>query len=460
MRVCLIVDNPLRDLDGLALLAWHIARAGGEAYLVPMYTQGFDVPAIAPDAVLANYVRRNNADVLKLYRSMGSAVVVMDTEGAVGKSAEDNAKLVAAMHCADFIDAYCFWGESQRDAFRRVRAMPESLMRPTGCPRYDFCAPQWRAALERPAITPGYVLVNTNFPVVNPRYSADTAAELAIWDRTGVDPAWARRYAADAARAHRTVIETVARLASRFQGQHFVVRPHPFERASAYDELVTLENCEVRQEGTSLAWLNAARLLLHQNCSTAVEAAMLDVEPISLEWFNTEALHVPAPCAVSHPAPSYTELERMVARHLAGPALAASEAQRAARSAIVREQYLENDGRSAERVAQVLAEVLDARERPRNTRARRSLRGRAVHAARLGLGYRAFERARHRLSEPAVEARRAAKYFTHEQVADIMRRIDTAAGTQAVTQTRPVGRSELVKAWLSSGRVVRVARSD
>jgi hypothetical protein len=102
--------------------------------------------------------------------------------------------------------------------------------------------------------------------------------------------------------------------------------------------------------------------------------------------------------------------------------------------------------------------VLGARQRRSKARAQRSLRGRAVHAARLTLGYRAFERARQRLSEPAVEARRAAKYFTLEQVADVVRRLDAAAGMQEVTHACVVERAELASARLSSGRVVRVAR--
>ena len=37
------------------------------------------------------------------------------------------------------------------------------------------------------------------------------------------------------------------------------------------------DNLQVRQEGTSLEWIHSASLLVHQNCSTAVEAVMLGV---------------------------------------------------------------------------------------------------------------------------------------------------------------------------------------
>ena len=51
-HVCLLVDNPLRDLEGLVLLGWQLAAKGATVTLVPMYEQGFDVPALRPDLVL------------------------------------------------------------------------------------------------------------------------------------------------------------------------------------------------------------------------------------------------------------------------------------------------------------------------------------------------------------------------------------------------------------------------
>ena len=40
-HVCLIVDNPLRDLEGLVLLGRQLAAKGATVTLVPMYEQGF-----------------------------------------------------------------------------------------------------------------------------------------------------------------------------------------------------------------------------------------------------------------------------------------------------------------------------------------------------------------------------------------------------------------------------------
>jgi len=43
MRIALIVDNPLRDLPGLVLVAAHLVNAGATVDLVPMNLQQWEV---------------------------------------------------------------------------------------------------------------------------------------------------------------------------------------------------------------------------------------------------------------------------------------------------------------------------------------------------------------------------------------------------------------------------------
>lgn len=460
MRACLIIDNPQRDLDGLVLVARHLACSGGKAYLVPMYTQGFDVNAIMPDVVLTNYVRSNNADLLKLYRSRGIAVVVLDSEGQMGRSVADRTRVVSHLGCADYVDAYCFWGERQRDAFVTSMAVPESIARLTGCPRYDFCAPRWRAALPYMGVDGGYILVATNFIVVNPRYSLSSAAEVAVMKAAGSDSAWAERYAADAKVAYVGLIDAVRQLAARFPMQRFVIRPHPFEAPGSYDAFRDLKNCEVRGDGPSLAWLNGATLLLHLNSSMAIEAAMLGVEAVSLEWLNTDALSVPAPGAVSHLATSYQGLERLIADFIGGKLLIPDEGLRERRAAVIRDQYLCNDGASAARVAAVLAEVAKGKHRTTVKRVSRSARSRLVDVSRRLLGYQGIERLRRALGDRTIEMRRAAKYFTSQQVAAVLRRLDPVAGDDIQVRARAVGVADLVDTRLASGRAICVCRDE
>src|SRR5437868_8985707 len=127
-HVCLIVDNPLRDLEGLVMLGRQLATRGVKVTLVPMYEQGFDVPALQPDLVLLNYTRPNNADLIKHYKRAGILVGVLDTEGIGGNNADQFAALVKSAGCTDLVDLYCVWGHAQRAAFLKHETVPAHVL--------------------------------------------------------------------------------------------------------------------------------------------------------------------------------------------------------------------------------------------------------------------------------------------------------------------------------------------
>lgn len=426
-RVCLIVDNPLRDLDGLVLVAFELARRGVEAILVPMYEQVFDVPALRPDLVLVNYVRANNRDAVRLYREQGIRIGVLDTEGAGGKSAGEFAALVKSTIEGTAVDLYCVWGEAQYAAFRAQRVVPETVLRLTGCPRYDFCAAPWRETLPA-ADTPGYVLINTNFPTVNPKFSSGAGDERAAMIKAGFSAEFAERYVAAAHRAQREIIELIGRLVRRLPALRFVLRPHPFESTAPYRSLESGGNLRVIQSGTSLQWLKDCCALLHLNCSTALEAVMLGREPVTPQWINEEVLSVPIAQAVSRCAGDENALAALLSQAAEGSMPAADASLRDVRDRSLRDPYFRIDGLASARVADAVVESI--RSPLSAGSARVSLRGRLVSAARRGLGYRLSTAAKalvpSRRRAPNVAA---AKAFSLDAVRDLLGRLARVSGS-------------------------------
>jgi len=426
--VALVVDNPLRDLDGLVLLAWQLAKRGATAYLVPMYRQAFDIPALKPDFALVNYLRPNNGDLLLLYRSLGISVGVLDTEGAGGKDAQHFAAMVSRMDCARYLDMYCVWGEGQYQAFRSAGILEESRLHLTGCPRFDFCAAPWRDSL--PSVSSqGFVLINTNFPTVNPRFSRQPEQEVISMVQAGYEESFARQFIADAQNAWEGMIGATRSIARAYPDTPFILRPHPFENEQPYTA-IDLPNVEVQQSGTVLPWLAASRLLIHQNCSTAVEATMLGVEPLSLDWLSTEALYLEGPTVVSTRVRNECELIEQVGRQLTGTADPPDASVLKARRALIRAVYFRVDGQSASRVADAILSHLRAFGMPSaNVRhSGLSRRTRIVRMARNLLGFRAAEWMHRYLGDDFRRRAVAAKAFSVEQVTDVLRRIGEPLG--------------------------------
>jgi surface carbohydrate biosynthesis protein len=315
--VCLIVDNPLRDLNGLILLAYQLVKRGMDVWLVPMYEQWKEIQAIRPDAVMVNYLRENNRNHVISYLRAGMMVGVLETEGVGGRSLNEYRQLVSTTGCADLLDLYCLWGSSQKTTLLEEGVISESIAKVTGCPRYDFCAPPWRHMLERRESRP-YVLINTSFPTVNPQFSAGKGAEIAAMVAAGFSAEFAAEYIDAARRALTGMVGLLEELAVKFPDKLFVLRPHPFELPEGYQSLRRFPNLEIRQEGTSLEWVAHADALIHLNCSTAVEASMLGVPTLSPMWLDATPLHVPLASDLSRHFNSLQELAEGLSLALAG----------------------------------------------------------------------------------------------------------------------------------------------
>ncbi|HUP93649.1 MAG TPA: surface carbohydrate biosynthesis protein [Burkholderiales bacterium] len=318
VKVALVVDSPKRDLSGLVLVAHELAKLGAEAYLVPMYLQGYDVPLIAPDAVLVNYARPANQALLAGYRSLGIRVVVMDTEGGVlsetGVDSPANwARFIRERGLNANVDRYLFWGGRVREAFADTGVLHPDRLEVTGCPRYDFCRAPWRALLDYPER--GFVLVNTNFSAINPQFTRSADDEIEVFTRTG----WSRDYTFALFEELHAVfpryLDAIAGIAKRNTQRRILVRPHPFEDADLYRRrYAEFANVTVDAAGSVLNVLNAADCMVHLNCGSAVETVLLGKTPISLEYLNSDRMrsHASLPSSISCHARDEADLDRLI----------------------------------------------------------------------------------------------------------------------------------------------------
>lgn len=359
-RVCLIVDHPVRDLDGLALLGLHLCRAGVEACLVPMYRLN-EVFLLRPDLVVVNYVRPVNAFFIRACNAAGIRVAVLDTEGGVLKDVAQFGREVCAASQGLRIDLYCTWGDRQYQALKACAGLAASRIVATGCPRYDFAVPPWDRAVPVPPVEQErIILVNTNFPVINPRFQSG--------DRELRELAGMGRYTEDQLadlvgqlkHAQSGLIQTVQAVSGRMTDAAFVVRPHPFEGAGVYERsFAGHANVRVIQAGSVFPWIKKARAIVHHNCSTAIEGFLMGREPVHLGWINAPMLEQPASISVSLRATSIDHLESLLRELWHGRAVEVPAATVEQRKRIVRDWFHANDGRAAARVAAAIEASLD-----------------------------------------------------------------------------------------------------
>lgn len=404
MRIGWVVDHPKRDLAGSVLAAYQMALRGASVVIIPMYEQGVDVPRLGLDALVANYARPANLDLMRSFSEAGLALYVMDTEGGVLAEKGGNSPPAMAAHIrdsgyADILSGYFFWGGRLHTAFNDNEAMQPERLHLTGCPRFDFAAPRWRALLD--GERRGYLLVNANFPLVNSRFSAAPGAERDAMVRAGWDGAYVDRFLVDLKEVFANYLTVIGRLAAARPDRAILLRPHPFESEQVYrDALGKHSNVIVDGTGSVLDMIKNAAAVIHLNCGTAVEAVLLDKLPIQLEYLNTPvtAGHARLPARVSRAVLSFDELLAVV-NNLDEETAKFDFA--GVHAANIDAFFHRNDGLAAERVADVVVGA-DRRRDPfvsltsaiRGTRPNPSAGQIAKGAASLLLGSAVTERLR------------------------------------------------------------------
>lgn len=363
-----IVDHPKRDLPGAIQFARAAAARGCDAYVIPLYDQAVDIPLLPLDALVVNFARPANLELVKAYRDMGLPVYVLDTEGgnqtvAGSNTPERLAELLKERGFSDLLSGYFFWGPALRDVFAARCGMPPEKLFATGCPRFDYASPRWQPVLRKPES--GYVLVNSNYPLINPRFSGSLDAERKAMVSAGWEAGYTDRLISGLQDAFKGFTENVARLARDLPQLDFVYRPHPFENIDFYrNRFDSFPNVRVDGTGDALTAIANARCILHLNCATAVEATMLRQLPISLEYLNTPTLlnHAPLPSHVSKQALSYEQARDW----LADTAAAAADFDfEGVHQRYVHPWFFRNDGQASDRIVETLvAETTERAHRP------------------------------------------------------------------------------------------------
>ena len=359
-KVAIIVDNPLRDLDGLALVAWCLAKKGIESYLVPMYEQIPAILSICPDFVLTNYLRESNKHLVKAYSDSGITVGVLDTEGGVFTDIDAKFTNYVKNSWPENVDKYFVWGAKQYESLLKNKVFPEHKVVITGCPRYDYCVEPFKDTLSQNRhYSIPYILVNTAFPVIFPKFQT-AEEEIITLKSVGHSDNEIREMIRQAYHIWAEIIHLIAEISKHYKRLNIVVRPHPFEDKNIYQyALNDLSNVEVIQQGTSLSWIKHAKLVLHRNCSTAIESCFMGVEPVSIEWPSANYYDGRLPREVSHQAATKEELFRYIDSSLNGNNIEPTQKLLDVRNKHIKDWFYRIDGMAYHRVADSILETIE-----------------------------------------------------------------------------------------------------
>jgi surface carbohydrate biosynthesis protein len=292
-RIALIVNNPVRDLGAVVLLAYGLCQKGACCYLLPLATRSRELWALAPDAVVLPTFQTLFAPWIEPLHRAGVAIVLHDGEGSPATGIEKYAaSCMADPVLRSRVELATVWGSEMAEHIRQQEVYPQARVVETGTMRYDFYAPQWRQAIldstpELDRFSRPLVMINTHYPRGNPGpgfQSFERIRELLI--ERGYSPSGADEYIAESKRSFKEIAKLANYLARRFPQATFVFRPHPYEKLETYHQLLEdLPNLHLIRQGTIYGWLLRAAAVVHTGCLTGVEAGFVGIPSLMPRWF-------------------------------------------------------------------------------------------------------------------------------------------------------------------------------
>lgn len=271
-----ITSQP-RELDAKLLLALFACESGLTPYIGYKTAFRSNLPQLNPGVYLAHNARQKsqfNREIAQL----GNQVFVLDEEALVRQSDE----IFFKKHPDDAFESVhqvLCWGDDDAEMWLRSDFKMSCGRTVVGNPRMDLMRPEVSAFYEDKVAElrnayGDYVLLNTNFPTVNNITPQGGGVRMRNLDGDGKKIE--QEFLSNKRAMYESLLATVKPLAEALAPLSLVVRPHPNEDHTPWEEVGRdLENVHVVFEGGVVPWLIGARALVHNNCTTAVESAVV-----------------------------------------------------------------------------------------------------------------------------------------------------------------------------------------
>ncbi|MDV6345513.1 surface carbohydrate biosynthesis protein [Nitrosomonas sp. Is37] len=291
------VENQVRELDAKILLSCIAAERGFPVIMGSRAFTHFHVASVPRGIYLAKSMRSLSNLMFKILRQLGHEIVAWEEEALVHPPSDTYFSLRLSPETIKNVSHVFAWGQENVDLLHQYPALPENMpIHVTGNPRGDMLRseirPYFDTEVERLRSLYGdFILINTNFTEVNP-YIPNVGLFLPSKDnspsaRLGQAGIGMSKEFAEGLRDHKQAIledfkQLIPMLEQAFPEFTIIVRPHPSESYQIYHQIAAkCPRVVITNQGNVIPWLLAAKAMIHNGCTTGLEAYVLGVPAIS-----------------------------------------------------------------------------------------------------------------------------------------------------------------------------------
>lgn len=370
------IETKVRELHSKVLMASWAATEGFQVVLGEMRELTAAARYLPRGIFLDKGVGKVKVAPFEALVRAGHDIAAWCEEGLVTYGAEEYAEQRVDPRAMSMVVRFYAWGDKQQAAvlLKAPDAGPRILT--VGNPRADTLNGQYRtvyadAAADLRARFGRFILINSNFAIYNNYFGPDYFLGMMTREgriRSPEHRAFLEGWGDYQRRNFDAYVAMVGRLAEWYPEHRIIVRPHPSESHVNWETaIVGMGNVRIRHEGSAIPWIVAAEVMIHNTCTTGVEAFLLDRPAVTYSPEKNHVYDLDLPKAVSLEAGTLEALRGVLDALFDDSGRLAREhiARKEVREVMARNLSGNPEGRSAsEMIAQDLRIWVEQQERP------------------------------------------------------------------------------------------------
>jgi len=333
------VESQRRELDSRLLLACIAVKRGFSVLIGPNREIESRIAYFPRGVYLAYRMKSGNAKFFRIIRKLGHEIVAWDEEALVHLPAEMYYSRRLSPEAVQMVSHLFAWGKDNVELWRQYPHLPSNmLIHMTGNPRVDLLRPELDSLFQKEVdeILKRYgefILINTNtnfnhinafYPFLNLFQPAKSPGEVPKFGRAaiGMTLEYAKGFQEHKKALLHDFQQLILELDQEFPEFRIIVRPHPVEDQQIYQRIAAqCRRVHVTNDGNVVLWLQAAKALIHNGCTTGIESYLMGVPTISYrptvnDLYDNGFYHLPN--SLSYQCFNFEDLSKTLTKILEG----------------------------------------------------------------------------------------------------------------------------------------------
>lgn len=361
MNLYLPIEVKVREMESKTLLAFVAAERGHHVLLgsktdtLVSANQG----KLPPGIVHMKSITPSESTVkqLKQFCEHGHAVTCQDEEGGViDEDYRAFAKIRFSEDSLKYTDRVFGWGDFDTSALKELFPNFAQYIVNTGSARADFWREDFKSFHPRMTVNVNnpnrpFILVASNFSgILNENRTWNVFARLrdaGYFDRDQTREDHEYENLSYQVKLIGKFVKLIRRLALTYPEIDILVRPHPVESVEGWQKLLgDYPNIIVKRKGSITAWIHSSMVVLHNGCTTAMEAALCGVPRIAYRP-DPSPIEREIPNLVSHQAFTEDDVIGMVQQLIVKGELSLDENHHQKVNSILKTRFRNIEGKLA-----------------------------------------------------------------------------------------------------------------